>query len=532
MIVESIWLGHHTPASTPTRIAHAGQVQLVQIADRLVREMRIGYSGNHTHDVRARTVAEDAGLPATLVEEVKATLPDDIEARAALVGVDDLTSKKVYQEALGQANAELARINATLQEKNRHLAYRALGFEALCALNGGLSEEATLDDICRAAADAISGLVPRGAVGGFGRSPSRSVLTLAGRPRNQEGVGVTVNRIPVASAGDLTGFSRWGSGWVGSETLPGPLRDELSAVMGAVPTCCRLIRHQDRFFGGLVLADEAPAGGDEAFEALAEGIGVWFGGAESRTISLRLNEELAEMNRDLVASQAEVGRMRSLAMVGDMAAGAAHELNNPLTVIAGRAELLLQDADHPGVAEPARLISEHAHRASAIVNALMEFAKPALPKPTVWSLGDLLGDVRQAWLEKSGLSEEQFELGLSDDLPKVRADATQTRKLFDEVIDNAIEAMADASNRRLVVNCRANLTDEKVVISVQDNGRGMTTEVLEQAMTPFFSHRSAGRGRGLGLSRAARHAEINGGRVRLSSQPGQGTVVFVELPTA
>jgi len=61
---------------------------------------------------------------------------------------------------------------------------------------------------------------------------------------------------------------------------------------------------------------------------------------------------------------------------------------------------------------------------------------------------------------------------------------------------------------------------------------GMAPEVLERALDPFFSHRPAGRGRGLGLSRAARYAEINGGRLRLSSRPGQGTIVLVSLPAA
>ena len=129
------------------------------------------------------------------------------------------------------------------------------------------------------------------------------------------------------------------------------------------------------------------------------------------------------------------------------------------------------------------------------------------------------------------MTEERFCLDLSDDLPNIRADASQIKRLFDEVIRNAVEAMGDVSEPRLMINCRGDVADERVVISIQDNGCGMTADVLERAMAPFFSHRPAGRGRGLGLSRAARYAEINGGSIRLLSGVGQGTVAFVELPT-
>ena len=102
--------------------------------------------------------------------------------------------------------------------------------------------------------------------------------------------------------------------------------------------------------------------------------------------------------------------------------------------------------------------------------------------------------------------------------------------LFDEVIRNAIEAMREVPSPSLVVDCQADSTDERIVVKIHDIGCGMTPEVSERAMDPFFSHRSAGRGRGLGLSRAVRYAEINGGRIRLSSSLNQGTTVIVELP--
>lgn len=266
--------------------------------------------------------------------------------------------------------------------------------------------------------------------------------------------------------------------------------------------------------------------------ALGDALGAWLAGAESRVLSRQLNEELADLNRRLVNSQEELARARSLAMVGEMAAGAAHELNNPLAVISGRAQMLHQAEVDEETRRVALLIAEHAHRASAIVSELMQFAKPTPPRIADFSIAGLLGQLRREWLEKTSLTESQFRLELSDGLPPIHADASQIKTLFDELIRNAVDALRDTPEPRLFINCRGDMTDDRLVVAVEDNGCGMTPEVLEHATDPFFSRRPAGRGRGLGLSRAVRYAEINGGRIRLTSTAGQGTVVLVELPVA
>jgi signal transduction histidine kinase len=318
--------------------------------------------------------------------------------------------------------------------------------------------------------------------------------------------------------------------WWPASMMPASFRDQLSGLAAGEAAWCWPIRHHDRFWGGIIIFGESPADGDESYAALSDSIGAWFSAAEAATAAQKLNEEVVEMNRRLIASQAEVARMRSLSMTGAMAAGAAHELNNPLAVISGRAQLLMSEEQGDKVQRAAATISENAHRASGIVSELMEFAKPDPPEPTDWSVAELLGDLRRSWIEKGVFTEKQFQLRLSDDLPEIRADASQIAKLFDEVIRNAAEAMDKSDNPLLTINCTGHVTDDKVVIEVTDNGCGMSASVLEEAMTPFFSHRTAGRGRGLGLSRAVRYAEINNARLRLTSRENEGTVVLIELP--
>jgi signal transduction histidine kinase/HD-like signal output (HDOD) protein len=530
MIRECIWLHHQTPASTPARIQYPEHVRLVQIADRLVRQMRIGYSGNYGSDRSLTTAAGAAGFSKETLDRISSELPELIEARAELIGLDRLTSRDVYYEALAKTNAELARVNMSLAMANRRLEQRSRCFEALRSLNAELSNEPGHEDICRVSATVAQRVINGGPVAVFATSDSRSMLVLAA-----SGQAESLSRVellPISALGDLSAVAEVESGWVRVGSLPGILLDRLMSALGHPPAWCWPICHQHRFVGAMVIGGDRPVEIGESISALSDALGVWLGGAESRVVARQLTEDLAELNRRLVGSQEELARTRSVAMVGEMAAGAAHELNNPLAVISGRAQMLNRDEADEEVKRSALLIAEHAHRASAIVSELMEFAKPATPEVTEFSLPELLGGLRREWLDKSSLTQDQFRLELSDDLAPIRADASQIRTLFDELIRNAVEAMADAPKPLLLINCRSDLADDRLVIGVQDNGCGMAPEVLEHAMDPFFSRRPAGRGRGLGLSRAARYAQINAGRIRLSSVAGEGTVVLVELPVA
>jgi signal transduction histidine kinase len=144
-------------------------------------------------------------------------------------------------------------------------------------------------------------------------------------------------------------------------------------------------------------------------------------------------------------------------------------------------------------------------------------------------LAGVLQPLCQHWRGSLGLGDEQLTLDLADARATVYADGNQLREMIDAVLTNAVEA-TDPETARLQINSPSRASDETVRIVVKDNGVGMTPEVLEHALDPFFSHRPAGRGRGLGLSRAYRLAEIHGGRLWLESTPNVGTTVTLELP--
>lgn len=529
-IAESMWLHHQAPESTPTRIAFPDHVLVVQAADRLVRQMRIGYSGSEGKEGITVRLDPRVGLTDEIIREVMVELPESIELRAELLGLEELTSREVLAETLVRTNAELARLNAELAVANRRLQQRSRTLDALCTFSDGGGDDATHEAVVRAMLLGLQEANPAGAFAVLFASPARqvSVLGMATAGDDEPQLRVLAN----AAVGNLDVLRRLTGHAPAEATVPAPLLDHLRGLLEVGSARCWAMPCPGQLIGAVLAAGVEADEIDGAIQVLGRTAASWLHTAESAYTARQLTEELAEINRRYANSQAEAARMRSLAMVGEMAAGAAHEINNPLAVISGRAQLLTRDDVPEAIRKNGRIISEHAHRASAIVNELMDFAKPEPPAPSDWPVGPFLGDIRHFWLDKNVLPPEQFALEVSDDLPQIHADPAQIRVLFDEVIRNAVEAMRDQPRPRLVVNCRSDVADDSVVIRVEDNGCGMTTDVCEHAFDPFFSHRSAGRGRGLGLSRAARYAEINGGTIRLSSRVKEGTSVIVELPVS
>lgn len=529
-VAECIWLHHHSPESTPTRIGFPGHVLLVQAADRLVRQMRIGYSGNYTTDDSSGDLAAALGMTDDAMRRVAIALPEAIELRADLLGLDRITSSELLQESLARTNGELARVNAEMSLANRVLEQRSRTLDALVSLNAGITPNADHEAILESLLRSLRVLMPSSGVAVVVGSSVRQ-LTMLAVLAGQE-ADLHTELLPYSMLVDKPATSAPTGRMPADKILPDTILDRLAAVLGQGALQCWPIGGPGRFAGWMLMADEVPEDQDASMVVLGNSAASWLNAAESQITARRLAEEMTEINRRLLNSQNEIARMRSLAMVGEMAAGAAHELNNPLAVISGRAQLLSRDVEDEPARRTANLIAEHAHRASNIVNELMEFAKPAAPCPTSWPLAALLKETRRGWVDRNVFMPEQFILELSDDLPNVYADTAQIRLLFDELISNSVQAMPDGANRRLTVNCRGDVADDRLVIRVEDNGCGMPPEVLEHAMDPFFSHRPAGRGRGLGLSRAARYAEINHGRIRLSSRVKEGTAVIVELPAA
>jgi signal transduction histidine kinase len=243
----------------------------------------------------------------------------------------------------------------------------------------------------------------------------------------------------------------------------------------------------------------------------------------------RLGEQLADANHALAEAQEQLLRNQSLARLGEMAAGAAHEMNNPLAVISGRAQMLLQTlTSNAEEWKAARTIVEQAHRVSDLITALRLYAEPPKANRRPTDITAVLDDAVKALKRQlpPALSTS-ISLQIRKDMPTVWIDPTHVRQIVIDLLLNAIQA---APKTGIHLNARVDPTRQALVIQVSDDGHGMDEYTLSHAFDPFFSNRHAGRGVGMGLPRAQQLAATHHGKVDLRSTPGAGTLATVTLP--
>lgn len=218
-----------------------------------------------------------------------------------------------------------------------------------------------------------------------------------------------------------------------------------------------------------------------------------------------------------------------LAGLGQLAGGVAHELNNPLTVVTGYAELMA-DGDGPGRDQAAVILGE-ARRMKQIIESLIRFRKtsPGLRGPVSVEL--LLHDVQRLARHDLDGARIGLQLRLAPDLPPLRADGDQIRQVFLQIVKNAIGSLnelRDGLDRRILVEALSQ--GEHVQVTISDNGPGFVDPA--RVFDPFYTTRHQGEGMGLGLSICYSIIREHGGQISALNLQPHGAAVVIELPIA
>jgi two-component system, NtrC family, sensor histidine kinase HydH len=233
-----------------------------------------------------------------------------------------------------------------------------------------------------------------------------------------------------------------------------------------------------------------------------------------------LAETLAETNRRLEQAQEQARRSERLAALGQMSAGLAHEIRNPLGVIKGSAEMLQQKLteSNPLATELAGYISSETNRLSALVTRFLDFARPLhaelIPQEITAVLERALQAVSMARMEESKLV--QVERQYEPNLPLVPLDEGLCEQAFVNLIQNAYDAMGSGGGTLRLRTARANAADrDGVEVGIEDSGPGIPDELREQIFNPFVTTKKTGVG--LGLSIVSRIIDGHHGTIRVVS---------------
>jgi two-component system NtrC family sensor kinase len=266
----------------------------------------------------------------------------------------------------------------------------------------------------------------------------------------------------------------------------------------------------------------------DSFNRMSESLGKAYG--EMQGLAETLETRVQQKTEELKSAQLQVVRAEKLASLGRMAAGVAHELNNPLTGVLTFAHLLARKMP-PGSQDRADLevIISETNRCSKIIKDLLQFAREtqADRKP-----GDLNVIIKQtiSILQPQALFHNiRVQMELDEHLPQITVDSAQLKQVLLNILFNAAEAMPEGGD--LAITTRAE-SPENVTITVADTGCGISPDDLGKVFDPFFTTKDPGKGTGLGLSVSLKLIENHGGTIEVTSALGKGSTFRVVLPVS
>lgn len=241
-------------------------------------------------------------------------------------------------------------------------------------------------------------------------------------------------------------------------------------------------------------------------------------------------EIITRQKEEIMRAREHLIRSENMVTVGELAAGVAHEINNPIGIISVYAEYLLKQApaDDP-YREDLDAIHREAHRCKNIVEELLNYARPSAPHPTPTDLRVMNDEVLDLLFRHAPGTPVRIERAYGEDLPLVMADPNQIKQALLNVYINARQAL-EGRDGVLRVTLRRDDARDGVVQVIEDNGGGMGPDTLARVFDPFFTQRKGGTGLGLSITR--RIVEAYDGSITVRSTKGEGTALELFFPAA
>jgi two-component system sensor histidine kinase HydH len=234
---------------------------------------------------------------------------------------------------------------------------------------------------------------------------------------------------------------------------------------------------------------------------------------------------LTEVYRELQRNFEQMKRAERLFAVGQLAAGLAHELRNPLASVAGAAGILQRNAQlEPRHQECLDIIGKESQRLNRLLTDFLDFARPRPPKYQSIEVNSLIDSVLQLAVHGIGRSAVTLQKKVAPDLPGIEGDPELLKQMLLNLVINAIQAMPDGGE----VSVSAVRQDARLLIRVQDHGRGIAPECRDRIFDPFFTTKDGGTG--LGLSVAHQIVEQHGGILTAEANPDSGMTFSALLP--
>jgi two-component system NtrC family sensor kinase len=254
----------------------------------------------------------------------------------------------------------------------------------------------------------------------------------------------------------------------------------------------------------------------------------------SSGISRFIVERIRQADREQTALDQQMAHIEKMANIGRLAAGIAHEINNPLQLIqmqAGWIDELMQEEDPKHIVnleeyrKSVGKIKQHVNRAGTITHRLLGFSRKISAEYDV-QINELIRETISFLESEAHSNNIVLNLQFDEDLPMLRTDGAQVQQAVLNLIENALDAVGSEGQIDIITS----RTGKEVCVQIADNGPGIPSEVLEKIWEPFFTTKAAGKGTGLGLSICSDIAHRLGGTISVANRPEGGALFTLRLP--
>ena len=528
-IIYAIWLHNsHTDVFSNT-LPNAKLIQVIAIANSIARESQIGHSGDFDIPTDYIEIAKALNLNPEKLQQIKEWLPNRVESVAKSIGLNtstkdnysDSVRNRAYQlaqncDSLKQNNEKLkaAKANLSLIENFMHQIHtQSSAIESATVFAKLLKETYNLLAVSIYLTDSHhSDLLEAVLI-----KPDQSQLDLLiSKPEYESEIPKQIQS--EFKVTNIDGLIEWATKQIPfafkkNNTFIAPLRGN-SQTIGVIIFEC----NQD---------NNNPVNcPDFMAAALAAGSSIALASAHHE--QQYIAEQFANLLARLRSTQDELATNKSFMGLSETAFGAAHELNNPLSIISGRSQLLISTEEDPDKKKMLEQIYGRSEEISQIVMDLMNFARPQNPNPRRINVLEMIHNCIKTFTEDE-INEEIFDINTDNHENTIYADYQQCMDIIEHIISNAHESYNNEDGQVKITVANDPNTDF-INISISDKGCGMTHEVLTKCTQPFYSHKKAGRQRGMGLSHVKRLVELNNGKISINSEQDNGTTVKISLP--
>lgn len=556
ILTRSMWL-HHQPVLDPISPDLDHLPQLIRFADVLCVTHNVGSSYFLTgqplcHDHFHFALENLVRLHHLTAEEINGIMAEVHQRVAEVCRILGFWNEEEYRKLLRSANVTLGKMGMELDENNQLLLATNQVLAATCAMHRNLNASLSLTEAAEVVAEAVCRAfdvqrclclirdpVANRFVGSLADEhvfheielPSR--LADMGARNNYATSDIEVeaaNRLEQATHDLLHGRieeSRVFSMMTNSKFLATFFMADKKSRWRKEQLLGQLVVD---FSSGPDFIRQGFAGLQKNFDAMAAAAGTAIERLLLQQDVNRQARKLTETSRKMEESQRQLFSSHRLATVGRLAAGAAHEINNPLTIISLNLQILKrlinQLPDNGTLLDRLRIISEQETRISNVIQDLMGFAKPTEPKFCPVNIAEIVAKALNLAKSRETPGNIRIDIQLAADLPQIMVDPQQIEQVFLNLFMNSCHAMPKGG----ALTITGQTVNDFIEISVADTGAGIAKKDLHKIFDPFFTTKLEGEGTGLGLAVCHAIVEHNLGTLRVESTEGQGATFLVRLP--